>query len=246
VTDYTYVDRDDDTLSIRSCDPIGAGPVASVCIAEGETVWVTAEEAPKAAQAILDAAGVEAVIVTGELPEVTETSGGNLCEVNGHTCLIDPVYYDKALRELLAVKAYAEARESRREAQLAEVRKDADRLLAERDAAKKAHDELRTSPIALKALTLYNEDYADILRGNNYESWDAVNAGYGAEDDTVRYRIKEAEEVERQEAERLTARRNALLKDELRSQFTYEELREGSPICRAVDRIIELEDGEAR
>lgn len=94
---------------------------------------------------------------------------------------------NKALTEAIAnLAAYNAWHEGAAEREAAEAAKKAEAEEAARK--KREHDELRTSPIALEALALYNE-----TSGTKYESWDAVNYGKGADDDTVRYWIAKAE-----------------------------------------------------
>lgn len=96
---------------------------------------------------------------------------------------------DKALAEAIAnLAAYNAWHEGAAEREAAEAAKE-----AEAEAARKReHDELRTSAIALEALELYNENYAE-NQCAPYASWDDVNSGGGAKDESVRYWIAKAE-----------------------------------------------------
>jgi hypothetical protein len=127
---------------------------------------------------------------------------------------------DHAIRGLLAVRLAMSEDDAKAEQEAKEAE------------AKQAHDALRTSPIALKALALYNKSmYA------SYPRWDDTSEGYGAPDKEVRWWIKQAE---KQEAERLTARRDQLVQDHVGHPATYDT---AYPSTRSfVDRIIELED----
>jgi hypothetical protein len=102
-------------------------------------------------------------------------------------------------------------------------------------AAKKAHDDLRTSPIALKALALRNKRCT-----TDHKSWDATNLGEGAADNIVQDWITIAEEAEKEAAVRLIQRRDAITVGLVGLDVTYES--RSGVIKRAVDRIIELED----
>jgi hypothetical protein len=130
---------------------------------------------------------------------------------------------DHAIRGLLAIRlAMAED----------DAKAEQDAKAAE--AKQKAHDDLRTSPIALKALALYNKSMS-----TSYPRWDDTRGGRGVTDDTVLWGIKEAEG---QEAERLKGRRDAVIKSVLGVNFYYDGYKSKSPLRKAVDKIIELED----
>lgn len=130
------------------------------------------------------------------------------------------------LSELLAIKYRMDADTKARDTETAKA-----------TAAKKAHDDLRNSPIALKALKLYNgEDF-------DYETWGDTNSGEGASDNLVRQWIDIAEKAEAKEkeaSEKLAARREVLAQHF--HTWSYKGL---SDSLRApIDRIIELEDAK--
>lgn len=93
-----------------------------------------------------------------------------------------------------ALAAYNEWVEGKAEREAAEARKAEEeaKAAAEEARKKREHDELRTSPIAMEALALYNRAL-EVAYIDPYATWDAVNLGDGASDAEVKYWIAKAE-----------------------------------------------------
>lgn len=231
MSEYRYTDIDGDLLLV---DTAGWPNNTAHIVVHENAVFVPAAEAPKTAQAILDAAGVQSVLLT-DLPQVTKSENGNYVAgdyTSYHQSSLSMM--EKELKAVTAIWLRRKADEVDKERQVADAK------AAEETAAKKAHDDLRTSPIALKALALYNR--AMIGRGP-YKTWDDTNLGKGSPDNVVRAyirRVEDAEAKEKEAAEKLAARRDAVAKDYF--NWNYEGLTANGK--RVIDRIIELEDAQ--
>jgi hypothetical protein len=171
-----------------------------------------------------------------DLPEVT----GNERRYESGTAAHAPASFpdiNTRIKQLVAIKMRMEA-DTKLTWGEAQRRNDARLEELKAAEAKKAHDELRTSPIALKALAIYNKQCE-----TDHKSWDATNLGEGAADNIVQDWIREAyaaDKAEKDAAEKLTARRDAITVGLVGVDVTYDS--RIAVIKRAVDRIIELED----
>lgn len=221
------------------------------------TVKVDTKEATEQIRAVSMA--LSNIHLFTDLPVVTVDGGCYVANDYSRYISTVPEELDKDIRTLVAIKLRmeADAKKSILDIEYERVQAAADKR------AKQAHDDLRTSPIALKALAYYNS-----LGGKtSYASWDECEKGQGQSDETVSYWIAEtekkaAEEAEKkallqealdkanwergvarsakEAAEKLGARRDALA--QAFWSWSYAEIRHESR--KAVDMIIDLEDAK--